>query len=342
MDARFNADLVAYANQFKQNWTKARDSIFAACDVLVSVKSKFPNDWETFKDMLPVHDGVLKKLVPIGKDPRLTKPQVYKRLPSSYSIIYEITQLTDEELKAALEEGRISTRMHRDEFIKWRDARRKGTRVASAHAPGNLRVYVLGLSIFATIRTDGSLSSRKAIKLTQELDEIAKRYGALIDYDKRGEVSKALAELTRELQQKLALAVPCNLHVDDRELTLIDAALWQHQGGDAPYYAADHPGSIQNRDHPYSIQKGWNSELMLSEMKRRRIVTTRMPIKDREELGEARCLQLALWYLETSDIPKRRKHKRALERIARAQTKDSRTAEWCLGQIVPFARVRGE
>ena len=53
----------------------------------------------------------------------------------------------------------------------------------------------MGLSIFATIRTDGSLSSRKAIKLTQELDEIAKRYGALIDYDKRGEVSKALAEL---------------------------------------------------------------------------------------------------------------------------------------------------
>ena len=64
-----------------------------------------------------------------------------------------------------------------------------------------------------------------------------------------------------------------------------------------------------------------------------------MPIKDREELGEARCLQLALGYLETSDTLKRSKHKRALERIARAQGKDSRTAEWCLAQIVPFARV---
>jgi hypothetical protein len=168
MDARFNSDLISYAREFNQHWTKARDSIFAACDVLVRVKSKFPKDWENFKDMLPVHDGVLKKLLPIGRDKRLRKPYIYKRLPSCYSIIYEITQLTDEELEAAFNEGQISTRMHRDAFIKWRDARRKGQSVASAHAPGNLRVGVLGLSIFATIRTDASLSSRKAVALTQD------------------------------------------------------------------------------------------------------------------------------------------------------------------------------
>ena len=295
MDTRFNSDLISYASEFNQHWNKTRNSIFAACEVLVRVETKLkkarPKDWESFKDLLPICDSDIKKLLPIGKDRRLRKPYIYKRLPSRYSIIYEITQLTDEELEAALKEGQISTRMHRDAFIKWRDARRKGQSVASAHAPGNLRVGVLGLSIFATIRTDASLSSRKAIELTHELDEIGKRYGALIEYDKRGEVSKARAELTRELEQKLqARIAPYNLHVDPQELKLMDAALWQHQGREAddpPYYAADHPGSIQNKDHRYSIQKGWNSERLLSEMNERRIVTTRLPIKDRQELGEA-------------------------------------------------------
>ena len=68
MEAQFNSDLVAYAREFEQHWTKTRDSIFAACDVLRRVKSKFPNEWENFKDMLPVHDGMLKKLERISKN----------------------------------------------------------------------------------------------------------------------------------------------------------------------------------------------------------------------------------------------------------------------------------
>ena len=39
MDARFNSDLVAYAREFKQHWNKTRDSIFAACDVLVKAEA---------------------------------------------------------------------------------------------------------------------------------------------------------------------------------------------------------------------------------------------------------------------------------------------------------------
>ena len=69
---------------------------------------------------------MLKKLLPIGKARWLRKPHIYKRLPSKYSIIYEISQLKPDELKAALKEDQISTRMHRDAFTKWRDARRKG------------------------------------------------------------------------------------------------------------------------------------------------------------------------------------------------------------------------
>jgi hypothetical protein len=339
MDAQLNSDLVAYAREFKQHWTKTRDSIFAACDVLVRVKSKFPNEWENFKDMLPVHDGVLKKLELIGKHrDRLRKPHIYNRLPSSYSIIYEITQLKDEEdLEAALKEGQISTRMHRDAFIKWRDERRKGHRGAALPELNGLRVCALGLSPFATLHSsERTLSSRKALELKQELDAIAKRYGLLVKYAGCEALKQARAETIDKLQQRLKrLLGPYNAHLDQAELDLIENGIWQHRAlkdGKARY-RPECSNSIENQSHRYSIHDGWDYERLLSEANRRRIITSWTPIEAKEELGEAKCLQLAICCLHANDAAK---HEKALKKIARANSKHSKFAEWCLQQIAPL------
>ena len=122
-----------YASEITQRWQKVLESIFEVADLLVDAKQKLdPRDWERLMDELPFSDSVARKLLVIGDDPRLRKTRVYKLLPSSYSTIYEITQLKGEELNVALNEGRISTRMHRAQFIAWRNAHRAGEKDTNA------------------------------------------------------------------------------------------------------------------------------------------------------------------------------------------------------------------
>jgi hypothetical protein len=333
-----------YAERIAQHWHQARDSIFAVAKLLVEVKHKKleAREWEDLKRELPFSDSVIKKLLVIG-DRRswLQKPSLYKRLPSNYSTIYEIATLRPPELEAAQNEGQISTRMRRKAFIAWRQNWRstQGGRVAVL--PAHLRLRVLGWSTFAEILTDGSLSNPKAIQLTQELNRVGKRYGVHVRFSVPAR--KAKADLIRELQEKLnALVAPYNSEMDPQQRRLIDTALWQHRGreaGKGAKYAADCASSIENKNHPYSVHNGWNSKRLLSEMNERRIITTRLAIKDRPELGEARCLQLAIWYLETSDANERQKHKKALQRVARAKSEDSKIAESFLNEITPFEGI---
>jgi hypothetical protein len=127
MAPKARSNLVSYyVVEIKQHWNKVLESIFAVCDLLVEAKDEKleSGDWERLKDELPFSDSIVKKLLVIGRDPRLRKPSLYKLLPSKYSTIYEITRLNDEQLKAALKEGQISSRMNRAQFIAWRDAQR--------------------------------------------------------------------------------------------------------------------------------------------------------------------------------------------------------------------------
>ena len=68
-------------------------------------------------------------------------------------------------------------------------------------------------------------------------------------------------------------------------------------------------------------------------MKARRIITAWTPIKGTKELGQAGCLQCAIWYLVANTSAARSKHKKALESIVRAKSKNSKFAERCLEQL---------
>jgi len=104
MKAQIPANQIAYhAREIKQHWHKAVDSIIRVCGLVVEAKDQLETiDWERLKDDLPFSDSVLKKLLIIGNDKRLQKQKVQKLLPPSYSTIYEITQLEDDELTKAI------------------------------------------------------------------------------------------------------------------------------------------------------------------------------------------------------------------------------------------------
>ena len=332
-----------YASEITQRWQKVLESIFEVADLLVDAKQKLdPRDWERLMDELPFSDSVARKLLVVGDDPRLRKTRVYKLLPSSYSTIYEITQLKGEELNVALNEGRISTRMHRAQFIAWRNAHRAGEK--DTNALNKIPDWV-SASMFAAISLypEGLLPINKALKLKDELTSIWKRYGIYgvdIRYgaQERRVLQKARSELAGKFRTEFQKAVAnLNCQLDQDKLDLIESALWQHrarEAGESLPYPPEHPSSIEHKNHPYSLLRGWNYKCLLKETRDRRIITTWTSIKDLEELGQAKCLQLAIGYLETKNFHEEWKLQRTLESIANSKSKDSKFAQHCLKQLV--------
>jgi hypothetical protein len=332
-----------YASEIEKHWSKALESIFAVSVLLIEARKKLldPSDWESLKDELPFSDSVLKKLLAIGRDARLRKANLYKLLPPNYSIIYEVTQLEDEELQTAVMEGEISPRMRRAPFIAWRNDHRGGE---NDYDPFKKIPSAVSASIFAalTIYPDpGQLPVNKALKLKDELTSIWKRYGLYgvdVQYgqQERMVMQKARSELAEKFRAEFHKAVAnLNRQLDQDKLDLIESALWQHralESGEPLPYLPDHPNSIENKRHPYSIHRGWTYKSLLKETQGRRIITTWTPIKDSEGLGQAKSLQLAIHYLEGTRG--RGKSKAELESIARARSKDSKFAEECLKQLV--------
>ena len=189
----------------------------------------------------------------------------------------------------------------------------------------------------------GTISGTAALKLKQELDALAKRHKVHVEYAKRGVLQKARGETLGKLGGKLQrLLARYNTQVSQEDLAVIENALWQHrfrEAGEGLPYEPTYPLSIENEKHPYSIHDGWDHKRMLRELDRQHIITTWTPIKDKKELGGARCLQLAMRYLETNDVFERSQNEKALRQIARSTSKHAKLAQWCLEQITPFERV---
>jgi hypothetical protein len=337
------ANLVSYyATKIKEHWQKALESIFAVCDLLIEAKTKLdPSDWERLKDELPFSESVCKKLFVIGNDARLRKTRLYELLPSNYTILYEVTQLDDEELDAAVKQGEIWPRMNRATFIGWRNQMRSGLKDQgeSKRIPS-----VASASIFAAVSIypdAGQLPFNKALKLIEELTSIWKRYGIYgvdVQYggQERAVRQKARAELADGFRAEFHKAITkINNRIDQKKLDLIESALWQYralEAGEPLPYSPDHRDSIEHKRHPYSIKRGWTYKSLLKETQDRQIITTWTPIKDSEGLGQAKSLQLAIHYLEGTRG--RGKSIAELESIAKAKSKDSKFAEECLKRLV--------
>jgi hypothetical protein len=328
-----------FAEKFGKRWFGAREDFIASARILVQAKDQKldAGKWERLKHALPVSDSVIKKLLPIGRDARLRKPALYKLLPSNYSIIYEITQLNDEELESAIKDGQISPRMHRASFIAWRKAHR-----GDAEGSDSLNPLQIGflMPTFAQVLADVSISPSAALDLKRELDALAKRYRGQVQYPERGILQTARLETLTELGAKLQkLLARYNQQVDQKDLALMENALWQHrlhEAGDLLPYEPTQRYSIENPSHTYGLQAGWHGKRMIEEMERRKIITMWTPIKNKSELGAATCLQLALRYLETKDIFERRQHAKELRKIAGLKSKHSQLAQQCLDRILPF------
>jgi hypothetical protein len=102
-------------------WRQQVNSPFTTGDALLRAQAALrPRRRGAFRDMvkkLPFGIDVAQKLMKVASDARLTAP-VRLKLPASYSIVYELTRLSDERFDQALREGRIHPSMHRSDAEK--------------------------------------------------------------------------------------------------------------------------------------------------------------------------------------------------------------------------------
>lgn len=116
------------------SWQKSIDAIFETGRLLIEARlviehGKFN---EMIDEDLPFNNATARKLIKIAEDQRLlslAKPEqallapdnqmarqeYVRRLPSSWTVLYELTQLNDEQFKVAVEEGKIHSMLgHKD------------------------------------------------------------------------------------------------------------------------------------------------------------------------------------------------------------------------------------
>jgi hypothetical protein len=122
----------------------------------------------------PFSAATFSKLAQIGADRRLQSPRFQKLLPPSYSTIYEVKQLGDEEFKIAKEEGIITPRLKRADLQKWRES--KNVQKKSVKP----RIVNLPDAFFAAIKLVKELSANQLERLDGSLNQIQSECNAEI------------------------------------------------------------------------------------------------------------------------------------------------------------------
>ena len=109
-----------FAKRIQMSWQKRTSSIFAVAEACNEANAQLVGKpKKNLFDALPFSKATFVKLSQIGGDSRLRG--ITDRLPASFSIIYEITLLSDEQFGQAVASNKIRPKVRRDEIIKLRE-----------------------------------------------------------------------------------------------------------------------------------------------------------------------------------------------------------------------------
>ena len=150
----------------------------------------------TFQDNQKLHPKVWDKLVAIHKDQKLRA--IKDLLPASYTALYALVVMSDEELKAALKETVVSARASSRSILDWTKAHR-------------LRDSGIEQEMPLTLVLKEDLTAEQQQDLLSALKEVALQYGAEVREGKGGlkqaevkaEARKAVADRIDEELMRL-------------------------------------------------------------------------------------------------------------------------------------------
>ncbi len=113
----------------------------------------------------------------IGRDQRLQDPEIRPLLPNHHTIISELTGLTNEELKAAVEAEVVHPEMKRAALTNWVKDRRGERRPTPNKDAG-----VLPKGIHLGIRLPANMPEEAVERFEEELLTVCEAYGTAIVY----------------------------------------------------------------------------------------------------------------------------------------------------------------
>ncbi len=110
-----------YTERIQISWHKTVDSILQTGRLCAEANSSLsPSQKKQLFARLPFGESTFSKLAKIGVQSRLQEDPVRQLLPPNFTIIYEVTQFSDEQLKSAVDEGVLSPESSRAVLERWR------------------------------------------------------------------------------------------------------------------------------------------------------------------------------------------------------------------------------
>ena len=186
--------VTAYLEQLVEcSITGTTDDILRTCSVIASAKDALSaDDFRSLRDRAPITDKVWSKLLQIGLDTRLE--ELKESLPPKWSTIYLVHNLTDEELKDAMEDGAIHPQVSQGTFNRYlKEKRFQGS------AEGTPRDFK---SLVQVLIPDNA-QEEEVDRFKGDLDKLVSVYGFKTHYE--GDTSAVALRKRRSLDRSQEL-----------------------------------------------------------------------------------------------------------------------------------------
>ena len=116
----------AYAANISVAWHRTVNAVMTTAQFCAQADSRLTSqEKKELIGKLPFGEETFSKLVRIGSDARLQRPEIQELLPPRYTIIYLITTLGPEEFEEAVQANVIHAEQTRSGIEKWRAKHRK-------------------------------------------------------------------------------------------------------------------------------------------------------------------------------------------------------------------------
>lgn len=184
--------LDGYAAKINASWRKTTDAVLETAQLCAEANKMLRmGDKPDFFKKLDFGSATFSKLVKIGDQPRLYEKPITALLPSSYSILYEVAQLSTSDLDAAIKDRIISPTMSRAALLSW-IAEREGRAPDVDHSP----------KVLATLKVPLDYDNEKQEALQKALEELRAKYGFELEQP-RDPQAEALRRILKRVDHQI-------------------------------------------------------------------------------------------------------------------------------------------
>ena len=339
----------AYKRKIGTAWQKTKEGILETASLIADANETLTTqEWNILVQDLPFGDSVRSMMLGIGNTKRFNSQRIQKLLPPNYNILYEYSTLDNDEWKLAILEGIVDTDVSTTEVRKWKQNVRLG---GSSSSGGN----ITGVSdkFYAVVPAIDDLKEKDKKQVRKLLDNLQtklKPMGADLIYQETTTATFRQQQLDKQ-REKLKKILAGKLHshlkkynknVSFRELEQIESSYYQYryyQDHDRYAYAdASKPRNhsvddIRHPDNPFGEDEmGFRG--FMKWVRENKVITQWTPIRELKELGEAKCIKLALEHANASNHGQRSNYKRQLTSISKRGGVNSKYAKKYLDMLI--------